>query len=177
MENDSVFEQEAIFLRKAVVPDSQFRSHWADKGLKSFLFFVFYWNVIELQCCVGFMYTTKWFSCINIYIYRYACVLSHFSHIRLFATQWTVAHQAPLSMGLSRQEYWSGLHALLQGIFLTQGLNWCLLCLLHWQTGSLLLGPPGRPHIYVCVCVCVCVCMCILFYTLFHYRLLTRFWV
>ena len=66
-----------------------------------------------------------------IYIYRYACVLSHFSHIRLFATQWTVAHQAPLSMGLSRQEYWSGLHALLQGIFLTQGLNWCLLCLLH----------------------------------------------
>ena len=27
----------------------------------------------------------------------------------LFATSWTVAHQAPLSMGLSRQEYWSGL--------------------------------------------------------------------
>ena len=31
------------------------------------------------------------------------------SHIRLFATPWTVAHQAPLSMGFSRQEYWSGL--------------------------------------------------------------------
>ena len=31
------------------------------------------------------------------------------SHIQLFATPWTVAHQAPLSMGLSRQEYWSGL--------------------------------------------------------------------
>ena len=31
------------------------------------------------------------------------------SHVRLFATQWTVAHQAPLSMGFSRQEYWSGL--------------------------------------------------------------------
>ena len=31
------------------------------------------------------------------------------SHIRLFATLWTVAHQAPLSMGFSRQEYWSGL--------------------------------------------------------------------
>ena len=34
------------------------------------------------------------------------CVLSHFSHVWLFATPWTVAHQAPLSMGFSRQEYW-----------------------------------------------------------------------
>ena len=33
----------------------------------------------------------------------------HFSHIRLFVTPLTVAHQAPLSMGFSRQEYWSGL--------------------------------------------------------------------
>ena len=32
-----------------------------------------------------------------------------FSHVQLFATPWTVAHQAPLSMGFSRQEYWSGL--------------------------------------------------------------------
>ena len=31
------------------------------------------------------------------------------SHVRLFATPWTVAHQAPLSMGFSRQECWSGL--------------------------------------------------------------------
>ena len=36
------------------------------------------------------------------------CVLSHFSRIRLFGTPWTVAHQAPLSMGFSRPEYWSG---------------------------------------------------------------------
>ena len=38
-----------------------------------------------------------------------AGVLSRFSHVRLFATLWTVARQAPLSMGSSRQEYWSGL--------------------------------------------------------------------
>ena len=37
------------------------------------------------------------------------CVLSHFSHVQLFVTPWTVARQAPLSMGFSRQEYWSGL--------------------------------------------------------------------
>ena len=37
------------------------------------------------------------------------CVLSHFSHVRLFATLWTVALQVSLSVGFSRQEYWRGL--------------------------------------------------------------------
>ena len=36
------------------------------------------------------------------------CVKS-LSHLQIFATPWTVAHQAPLSMGYSRQKYWSGL--------------------------------------------------------------------
>ena len=36
-------------------------------------------------------------------------MLSHFNCVQLCATLWTVAHQAPLSMGFSRQEYWSGL--------------------------------------------------------------------
>ena len=36
-------------------------------------------------------------------------VLSRFSCVRQFVTLWTIAHQAPLSMGFSRQEYWSGL--------------------------------------------------------------------
>ena len=36
-------------------------------------------------------------------------MLSRFSHVQFFATQWTVDHQAPLSMGSSKQEYWSGL--------------------------------------------------------------------
>ena len=38
-----------------------------------------------------------------------AHILTCFSHVRLFVTLWTVAHQAPLSMGFSRQECWSGL--------------------------------------------------------------------
>ena len=38
-----------------------------------------------------------------------ACMLSCFSHVQLSATLQTVAHQAPLSMGFSRQKYWSGL--------------------------------------------------------------------
>ena len=37
------------------------------------------------------------------------CVLHRFSHVQLFVTLWTVVRQVPLSMGFSRQEYWSGL--------------------------------------------------------------------
>ena len=40
---------------------------------------------------------------------RMLLLLSRFSHVQLCATLWTAAHQAPLSMGFSRQEYWSGL--------------------------------------------------------------------
>ena len=39
----------------------------------------------------------------------HTCVLSYFSRVQLFATPWTIACQAPLSMGFSRQEYWRGL--------------------------------------------------------------------
>ena len=51
-------------------------------------------------------------------------------------------------------------HALLQGIFPTQGLNPCLLHLLHWQVGSLPLAPLGSPthstqSVWVHMCVCV----------------------
>ena len=41
--------------------------------------------------------------------YSILVVIQSLSHIRLFATLWTVACQAPLSMVFSRQEYWSGL--------------------------------------------------------------------
>ena len=39
----------------------------------------------------------------------YGWVLNHFSHVLLCATPWTIACQATLCMGFSRQEYWSGL--------------------------------------------------------------------
>ena len=54
-------------------------------------------------------------------------MLSCFSHVLLFATPWIVAHQAPLPMGFSRQEYWSGLPFPPPRDFLTQGLNPSLL--------------------------------------------------
>ena len=42
-------------------------------------------------------------------VFVWARVFSPFSRVWLFATPWTVAHQAPLSLGFSRQEYWTGL--------------------------------------------------------------------
>ena len=54
------------------------------------------------------------------------CHFSHFSFVQLFVTLWptvTVAYEAPLSMGFSQQEYWSGLPFPLQGVFLTQRSN------------------------------------------------------
>ena len=58
------------------------------------------------------------------------------------ATPWTVAFQAPLSMGFSRQEYWSGLPFLLQRIFPTQGLNQGLL---HFKQILYWLSYKGSP--------------------------------
>ena len=70
-----------------------------------------------------------------------ACVLSHFSPVGLFLTLFTVPRKAPLSMGFSRQEYWSGLPCPPQGIFPTQGLNPHLLhC--RWTLYAELLGKP-----------------------------------
>ena len=64
-------------------------------------------------------------------------LLSCFSCVRLCATPWTVAHQSPLSMGFSRQEYWSGLPFPSPGNLPDPGSNQHLL---YWQAYSLILG-------------------------------------
>ena len=75
-------------------------------------------------------------------IYKIVCVcMCAFSHVRLFMTPWTVALQAPLSMGFSRQEYWSGL-PFPPGDHPDLGIK-------PWspslQVDSLLPEPPGKP--------------------------------
>ena len=67
----------------------------------------------------------------------HACMLSCFSHVRLFVTLWAVAHQAPLSMRFSRQEYWSGLSCPTPGDLLSPGIEASFLRSLHWQAGFL----------------------------------------
>ena len=68
------------------------------------------------------------------------------NHVQLFLTLWTVAHQAPLSMGFfSGKNTGVGCHFLLQGIFLIQGSNLGLLCLLHCRQILYPLSHQGSP--------------------------------
>ena len=64
------------------------------------------------------------------------CVCT-FSCVWLFATPWTVGHQAPLSMGFPRQEYWSELPFPSPGDLPDPGIKPISLASLHWQGDSL----------------------------------------
>ena len=69
---------------------------WLYFNLNIISYFLCLWNSSESSLHVFF---------IEVFI---LCALL-LSRVQLFVTPWTVAHQAPLSMGFSRQEYWSGL--------------------------------------------------------------------
>ena len=64
------------------------------------------------------------------------------SHVRLFATPWTVAYQVPPSMGFSRQAYWSGLLFSSPGHLPNPGIEPRSPAL---QTDALPFEPPGKP--------------------------------
>ena len=57
----------------------------------------------------NYFWPWEWFPTLSLILFHCAYMLSHFSHVQLFVTLWTVVCQAPLFMGFSRQEYWSGL--------------------------------------------------------------------
>ena len=86
------------------------------------------------------------------------CVLSH---VQLFVTPWTVAHWAPLYMGLSRQEYWSGLSFPSPVDFPTQtGIKSMSPAALPLQADSLPIEPPGKKYTgrqYPCAILSHCV--------------------
>ena len=73
---------------------------------------------------------------------RKLCVLSHFSRVQPFESLQTLAHEAPLSMGFSRQEHWSGLPCLPPGDLPNPGVEHLSLSLLLWQADSLPLALP-----------------------------------
>ena len=95
------------------------------------------------------------------------------SHVRLFVTPWTVAHQALPSMGFSRQEYWSGLPFLLPGDLPDPGIE-------PWspalQADALTSEPPGKPQDnlnspYSTPAVVNCSCRLITYYIIYLYLL------
>ena len=96
----------------------------------------------------SYMYTAR-----QRYEELYIKVLSEWvkllSRVRLFATLWTVAYQAPLSVGFSRQEYWSGLPFPSPGDLPNPGIKPRSPTL---QADTLPSEPPGKPyHTYLWV--------------------------
>ena len=86
---------------------------------------------------------------IRLYVWNYimsnilcVCCVLLLSHAWLFAIRWTVVCQASLSMGFSRQEYWSGLPCPPPGDLPTRVSNLCLLHLLHCTFFT--TEPPGK---------------------------------
>ena len=66
----------------------------------------------------------KWIKELNRHLSKEDTVkVKSLSHVRLFATPWSIVHQSPLSIGFSRQEYCSGLPFPSPEIFPTQGSN------------------------------------------------------
>ena len=98
----------------------------------------------------------------HTHIYMHTCSVAKLCPI-LFDLM-DCSPQGSLSMEFSRQEYWSGLPFLLQGIFPTQGLNpWPL----HWQVDSLLLSHHRSTHTHTHTHTCTCICkyyMCVYIY-------------
>ena len=73
------------------------------------------------------------------------CVLCHFSCVWPFVTLWTIARQAPLSMGFSRQEYWSGLPYPPPGYLPDPGMEPATPASPALQADSFPTEPPGKP--------------------------------
>ena len=96
------------------------------------------------------------------------------SHVRLSATPWTVAYQAPLSMGFSRKNTRAGYHFLLQRIFPTQGSNPSLP---HWRRTLIHLTIMYRYYVYYVYLLCIHLYMSLFFSVFSHlvyYSILSR---
>ena len=77
------------------------------------------------------------------------CGVSHFSCVQLFATLWTVAHQAPLSMEFSRQEHWNGLPCPPPGDLPDPGIKPVCSTSAALASGFFPTSAPGKPTFYV----------------------------
>ena len=107
------------------------------------------WGFLLLSWSVFFLFLFLLWEPSLFYIYYFnradngvcmcAFLLSCFSHV------WLCVALCP--WGFSRQECWSGLPCPPPGDLPNAGINPCLLCLLHWQVGSLQLVLPGKPQV------------------------------
>ena len=95
----------------------------------------------------------KMVKVINSMLCTHACVLSCFSHIQLFKILWSVARQAPLSMGFSRQEYWSGLPCPPPGDLPDPGMEPTSPAAPALAGGFFTTSATWKAHIYTLLCI------------------------
>ena len=87
------------------------------------------------------------FKILRVCVCVCVCMLSHFGHVQLCDPMDCRPQGSSVHGSSPDKNTGVSCHALLQGIFSTQEMNPCLLCLLHWQVDSLPLVPPGKPTI------------------------------
>ena len=103
-----------------------------------------------LGCCSHFQLTISCFllmfssPLVTFALSHSVVTVQSLSCVQIFVTPWTVAHQAPVSIGFCRQEHWSGLPFSPPWSLPTQEFN---LYFLHWQADSLPLSHEGSPFL------------------------------
>ena len=122
---------------------------WKASGWKVYWFPKFKTNKLHKNSCLE-IYISPSYIYIPLFYMEYIYICTYpplkwsesLSHVRLFATPWTVACPAPLSMGFSRQEYWSGLPFPSPGDLPNPGLPHCRQTLYR-------LSHQGSPSMYI----------------------------
>ena len=99
------------------------------------------WATREAQTCLGWGWNVRHFI-FSMHVY----MLSHFSHVWLFVSLWTVACQVPLSMEFSRLEYWSVPPCPFPGDLPNPGIELHLMCSLHFRWILYHYCHLGSPH-------------------------------
>ena len=114
--------------------------NFVKKVLRSF------WNQCSRPCDIF----PQLFSLCSICLFSIV-VIQLLRHVRFFATPWTLAHQAPLSMEFSRQQYWSGLPFPTPGDLPNPGIKPVSPASLALAGRFFIAEPPGKPFKMVCL--------------------------
>ena len=115
--NSDTKDEKEEFKSKDTIYQDLYRKKHAYIRIHHWKHFLYYFELLSAGLITN--KKNKSFTLIFTYLFFSLVIKSCLT----LATPWTVACQAPLSMGFSRQEYWSGCHFLLKGIFLTQESN------------------------------------------------------
>ena len=131
-------------------------------------FWLHHWTSFSDSPSKYYIQSLIYLSFIHIYSHIHVCTLSHFSHLWLFMTPWTVAWQVPLSMGILQARIYIHTHTYVY-IYREGSVHAPRTTMLAPSMGNHIQEFKGfhdtsrkreRESVWVCECVCVCVCVC-----------------